>query len=486
MTLYLKYRPQTIDELDLGNVRETLTNIINSGNIPHAFLFSGPKGTGKTSAARILAKVINCENLGKNGEPCNKCSSCLSIINGSNIDVIELDAASNRGIDDIRSLKEGIYLSPASAKKKVYIIDEVHMLTLEAANAFLKTLEEPPDHVVFILATTNPEKLPETVISRLTRINFTKASDEDVARQLNRVAKGEEIKITPAAIKLISKKSDGSFRDAVKILESLSFKSKDITEDDIKEESFDNFFEILEEKNAKKSLEFIENLIQNGTSIRSFTEKLLISIHESILAKNAIGEDKLKNFELIDLVSLSELLNEAKKVSSPISQLPLEIAVVKFCGVKSKQAEPVDEIKIEIEKPAEEADEVKVKVKEKKKVEPVKELDDAIWIKLLENVREKNVSIEALLRSSKPLGFDGKTLELGLYYQFHKERLEDIKNKKLIEDICRDTFGLDLVKLSVRLIDKPASSKKEILKNDVDLNTKVGEDIIDAAKEIFG
>ena len=258
MTLYLKYRPQTIDELDLESVRQSLKNILSSGNIPHAFLFSGPKGTGKTSSARILAKIVNCQSPTKEGEPCNNCDQCLSIMKGNNIDIIELDAASNRGIDDIRNLKEGIYLAPNSAKYKVYIIDEAHMLTLEAANAFLKTLEEPPSHAIFILATTNPEKLPTTVISRLTTINFTKATPKDIARQLSRVAKGENIKIADEAINIIAKHSDGSFRDAVKILETLSFKTKDITKKDLESlysssSNLNNFFEILKRELNFKS-----------------------------------------------------------------------------------------------------------------------------------------------------------------------------------------------------------------------------------------
>src|SRR5260221_3257151 len=199
MTLYLKYRPQIIDELDLTQVRDTLKKIIASGEIPHGFLFSGPKGTGKTSSARILAKVINCENLPAGGEPCNNCEACLSIIKGTNIDVIELDAASNRGIDDVRSLKETIMLAPSASKKKGYIIDEAHMLTTEAANALLKTLEEPPAHVIFILATTNPEKLPGTVRSRLVNVAFQKASHEEIKRQISRVAKGEKLKIEETA-----------------------------------------------------------------------------------------------------------------------------------------------------------------------------------------------------------------------------------------------------------------------------------------------
>ncbi len=497
MTLYLKYRPQTIDELDLEGVRETLTNIIKSGNIPHSFLFSGPKGTGKTSAARILAKIINCTNLGKKGlanaswEPCNKCSSCLSIMNGSNIDVIELDAASNRGIDDIRSLKEGIYLSPAAAKKKVYIIDEVHMLTVEAANAFLKTLEEPPDHVIFILATTNPEKLPETVISRLVRVDFTKANAKEVARQLNRVAKGENIKITSEAIEKISSLADGSFRDAVKILESLSLKTKDIAIKDIKEENFGNFFEVLKthdlpaQEGAKKALEFIENLIKNGISIKNFSGKILSDIHTSLLAKNGIGEDNLPNFSLEELINLNELITNAKKENSPIIQLPLEIAIIKFFP-KQPVVTVKTEVKVADATPKKE--EVKPTHTEIKKIEVKGSLDDSSWIKLLQNIRGRNVSIEALLRAAKPLGFDGKNLNVGVYYQFHKDRLEDGKNKKILEDICKESLNLDHIKISFELIEKPVLDlpKQQDASEVKPLTGNVDKDIIDAAKEIFG
>ena len=484
MTLYLKYRPQTIDELDLESVRKNLKNIILSENVPHAFLFSGPKGTGKTSAARILAKIVNCENLAKDGEPCNKCASCISITKGNNIDILELDAASNRGIDDIRSLKEGISLAPISVKKKVYIIDEAHMLTLEAANAFLKTLEEPPDHVIFILATTNPEKLPETVISRLTRVDFTKAADTDIARQLERVTKGEKTKITKEAIQKIANLADGSFRDAVKILENLSFKTKDIKETDIEDFNFNNFFEILEKRNIKSVLEFIENLVQNGISIKNFSQSLIEDIHTSLLAKNAVGVDKLSNFSENDLIKLNDLLIDAKKQISPVSQLPIEIALIKF--LSNNESKEVEKISQDEPKKVS-VDNLEIKPS---KAEVGKPLDDSTWLKLLQNIREKNVSIEALLRAARPLNFDGKNLNVGVYYQFHKEHLEDTKNTKILEDICKQTFGLDTLKIDFELIDKPISAKPSEVelekKIEINLNTTVDKDIIDAAKEIFG
>src|SRR3989344_2706111 len=240
MTLYLKYRSQTLDELDLENVRESLKKIVVKGDIPHAFLFSGPKGTGKTSAARILAKIVNCENPPAGGEPCNICDQCISIAKGENLDVIELDAASHRGIDDIRALRDAVKLSPARAKKKIYIIDEAHMLTPEASNALLKTLEEPPDHVIFILATTNPEKLIETIRSRVTNILFRNATPTEIVRSLKRVAKGEKLKVEDDALSVIAQAAGGAFRDAIKILEQVIAEEKELSKEVLEEFLFRN------------------------------------------------------------------------------------------------------------------------------------------------------------------------------------------------------------------------------------------------------
>ncbi|MBI2010012.1 MAG: DNA polymerase III subunit gamma/tau [Candidatus Chisholmbacteria bacterium] len=211
-SLYLQYRPQRVKDLDLKTVREFFERILLSGKVNHAYLFTGPKGGGKTSAARILAKIVNCTKneavmLGKRKkfeEPCNKCVACKSIASGSMVDLIEIDAASNRGIDDIRDLREKIRLAPVAAARKVYIIDEVHMLTLEAFNALLKTLEEPPLHAVFILATTEAHKVPETIVSRCVRVVFPKASREEIRRSLDRVVKGEKLKVASDALDMLS------------------------------------------------------------------------------------------------------------------------------------------------------------------------------------------------------------------------------------------------------------------------------------------
>src|ERR1700722_9521228 len=224
MVFYRKYRPQKIDDLDSAAVRDTLHAVLQN-DVSHAFLFTGPKGLGKTSTARIVAKVVNCETpknkREKEIEPCNKCDQCVSITSGNNVDILEIDAASNRGIDEIRELKEKIRLAPVAAKRKVYIIDEVHMLTTEAFNALLKTLEEPPEHAMFILCTTEAHKVPETIISRCFQIMFKPATEEELVRSFKRIVEGEKLKIDDEVLKYIAGLADRGFRDGVKMLEEV-------------------------------------------------------------------------------------------------------------------------------------------------------------------------------------------------------------------------------------------------------------------------
>lgn len=323
MTLYLKYRPQTIDEIDITSVRVSLTNILKSGNIPQAFLFAGPRGTGKTSLARILAKAINCEALGtrqKAIEPCNECYSCKSITNGNNIDVIEMDAASNRGIDDIRILRDAVKLSPTNSEAKIYIIDECHMLTTEASNALLKTLEEPPAHVYFILATTNPEKLIETIKSRATLVQFTKATSEEVQRCLQRIIKKEKVKITDEDLKKIIKISKGSFRDAVKALEQYSSDSSFLNKN-LEADSSELVLSIIK-KDTIKSLE----IIRKSTNIENLTDELLDKLHQILV--------ETQDSSIIPLIEFILTSKEMVKYS-PIEELPLEVALIKWVHFKN-------------------------------------------------------------------------------------------------------------------------------------------------------
>lgn len=314
-TLYLKYRPQTIDEIDITSVRTTLTNILKSGNIPHAFLFAGPRGTGKTSLARILAKAINCES---KSPPCNDCDICKSITNGNNIDVIEMDAASNRGIDDIRVLRDAVKLSPANSKAKIYIIDECHMLTNDASNALLKTLEEPPAHVYFILATTNSEKLIETIKSRTTIISFSKASSEEILRSLQRIVKSEKLIISTEQLNKIIKLAKGSFRDAVKSLEQFMSDSS-FLENNIESESNELVLCVLK-KDVNKSLD----LIRKSNNVGNLTDELLNNLHKILI--------ETQNSEIIPLIEFILTAKDMVK-HSPIEELPLELAIIKWCKI---------------------------------------------------------------------------------------------------------------------------------------------------------
>ncbi len=483
-TFYLKYRPQTLAELDQSRVREALTKIVSSGRFPHAFLFAGPKGTGKTSAARILAKIINCEHPTKGYEPCNKCRHCTAITKGTHLDVIELDAASNRGIDDIRSLKDKIILSPASAPKKVYIIDEAHMLTTEAANALLKTLEEPPPHVVFVLATTDAHKLPETVRSRLTSVIFTKAAPDEIKRQLARVAQGEKLKIKDEALGVIAQAAGGSFRDAVKILEQLTINLEDLSVESItqflfvnRESEVESFIQVLTSRHAPQIIESIEKLAAEGVSLKSFLTALITRLHETLLVKVEKGEKTSDLVSLLKLVSLAA----AETPKAPIPQLPFELAVVKWCageeGVGDGPGEK-QEAKVQDQKPS--ATPQTPVPSPKTKPASASSLDATAWASVMSTARQKNTTIEALLRAAKPLEFDGKALTLGVYYQFHKERLEVPVNRRLLEEIVAAVFGSH-VEVNLTLTEKEIPKTPE-----VPLAPAEDEDIISAAKEIFG
>lgn len=513
MTLYLKYRPRNLDEIDETSVAESLKKIVSQKSIPHAFLFAGPKGTGKTSTARILAKIVNCDDL-KNGKPCDKCKECKSITNGSNLDVVEMDAASHRGIDDVRILRDAVKLAPVSAKKKIYIIDEVHMLTTEASNALLKTLEEPPEHVIFVLATTNPEKLIETIRSRTTLIPFKKATNSEIVRSLKRVAEGEKIKIEDDALALIAESADGSFRDAIKILEQVTSEERNLSKDSLEEFLFQNksydldkFVNLLAGRKLEELLAEVDDLNSRGIVVESFLEALSKKLRLELLSKIGVGGDPVTKLNKKELIKLIDLFSGAYREigSSPISELPFELAIISWCEEESggesndkdgdsesdkkdctvaKEPEDVQEsakIKAEEDKVSDDV----VEVQEQVLAENGISVPDDAWKNILSLVKPVNASMEALLRAAKPVAYNGKVLTLGVYYKFHKERIEEAKHRKILEEIIAKVLQSP-TKVCCVLVEPPPKKVIEETKVDPVLTEGKDQDIVRIAKEIFG
>lgn len=367
LVLYRKYRPQTFAEIvGQEHIVQTLTNAILGGMISHAYLFGGPRGVGKTTLARIFAKAVNCENR-KEGEyePCNKCASCTEIVAGRSMDLIELDAASHRGIDEIRELRDGIKFAPVKSKYKVFIIDESHQLTKEAANALLKTLEEPPSHAIFVLATTEIHKMIPTIISRCQRFDFRKLTLPEIIKRLEKLSDKEGAKIEKSALELIALNAAGSIRDAESLLDqvltfsSILDKKREIKADDIKDllglvemSLIGKFTDFLVAKKTSDAINFLNELIEKGIDLTEFTRSLLNYLRQTLVLK-IIGVDEVQNpiitgltkeefqkmqnqvvgFKEDELKKILDLFLEAsnKMKYSPIPQLPLELAIIDSC-----------------------------------------------------------------------------------------------------------------------------------------------------------
>ncbi len=347
-TLYRKYRPKTF-ELVYGQdvIVKTLKNVIKNDKLSHAYLFTGPRGTGKTSSAKLFAKAINCSN-NKDGDACNECENCKSFNNNSNPDIIEIDAASNNGVDEIREIKNKVSLVPSMSKYKVYIIDEVHMLSIGAFNALLKTLEEPPEYIIFILATTEPQKIPATIISRCQRFDFKSISHDKMKQCLENIISKENISIDDGAIEEIINNSKGGMRDAIGLLDQASaFCNNNITANDIEELSGNisikqirTFLSNIMQKEYNVIFDSISNYSSNGKDFALICEKIINYIREGILYKKKINTDKildedknifdkLSDTDLYDLIDyLSDTLVKVK--NSYQKELTFEVQMIQM------------------------------------------------------------------------------------------------------------------------------------------------------------
>ena len=359
--LYRKFRPQTFEEMvGQEHITRTLRNQIMANRVGHAYLFNGGRGTGKTTTAKILARAVNCLNP-VDGEPCNECEICKGALDGSLTDIIEMDAASNNSVEDVRSIREAVNFLPTKAKYRVYIIDEVHMLSTGAFNALLKTLEEPPEHVKFILATTEPQKLPATILSRCQRFDFKRISNEDIVKDLEYVCKESDIKITPKALELIAVLAEGGMRDALSILERCSQEGTDeIDENKVKDlvgipktVFINNIVESVVDEDVEKTLNNLEEVIEDGKDINNLVWEIIKYIKDILLYKST-GKTELYNDEeiqkikniaekvskldLINLIcELSEIENSMKLSTQKL--IILQTGLIKLCNKQSVKNE---------------------------------------------------------------------------------------------------------------------------------------------------
>lgn len=540
--LYRVYRPKTFEDVvGQEHIVKTLKNQIKNNNIGHAYLFSGTRGTGKTSTAKIFARAVNCLNP-INEEPCNECEICVDTLNDNIMDIVEIDAASNNSVDDIRELRESVKYTPSKARYKVYIIDEVHMLSQGAFNALLKTLEEPPSYVIFILATTEPHKIPATILSRCQRFDFKRVSSKDIASRMAYICKKENIEAEEKALSLIARNSQGALRDALSILDQcMSFGNEKIEYNDVIEllgtVNIDELFELSQsiiDENTKKSLQILNEFIIWGKDIRNLINDLIDHFRNLMVCKVSKDLDEIislpeesierlkeqsENININDLIRILNILSETQDSmkSSSNTRILAEVTIMKIAQPmfdESKEAlikrienleEKIESGNIKVVTVQDEPEEkiapqsiqhgsVEIQkedvVYEEVKSEDVK-LVEASWKKITQKIKDdRKLSIAALLREVNSFNVKDNTLYLIFNdnFSFARSRLGSEETIKYVESIIREvlnrSFNIqiylksEVASLNLSQNDSKVDEGEEILKD------IVNEDILEVKDSI--
>ena len=527
IALYRKFRPLKFsDMVGENHITTTLKNQIIAGRVGHAYLFSGGRGTGKTTSAKILARAVNCLN-SQDGEPCNECEICKEMLEGSLTDIVEMDAASNNGVDDVRQIRDEVNFLPTKAKYRVYIIDEVHMLSQGAFNALLKTLEEPPEHVKFILATTEPHKLPATILSRCQRFDFKKITSADIVKRLKIICKESDIKITDEALNLISILAEGAMRDGISILERCCQETAgEITVDLVKElvgipslEYISKLVKAIFNHDEILAIQTTEEVINSGKDINNFLWEVIKYIKDVLIYKSTKKLDLYSQDELKEIDEISSLLEkqEILQIIYDLSELEnafrfstqknimFETGIIKACmpkqaiqieskmvkETKPKTEKQIDKKKTEVKEESVKQEAIKEEVKqveinqEPKKEEPKEEVKqiadssdskDVNWNAVIDECRKTGkMRLYTSLANTRVVQNGDMILDIvfpnGLT-SFYKANLEDSTNKKDLEEIIFKQTGKQWhIRLKDGKIDD--SNKKPKQNDDLGININI-------------